>query len=262
MPDSTTPKPVSVRLIIHNECNPVWNMAVDEALFDALVDGVGEPTLRLYRWDKPAITIGRFQSVERDLQADILSQLEIPILRRPTGGRAVIHGGDQTFSLTLPPQLTGEWGTSVQRSYRHIAEGIVAGLRFLHQDAILDENCVKASRSGDCFATQTVADLRVGQHKLVGSAQLRQRGYLLQQTSIAYREPEVLPEQTFRHPGPPREYPLSEAVEEDVENALVTGFSQALGWRLIENELTQYELERAASIIAEGRIQVDMRSAL
>src|SRR5947208_2539412 len=80
----------------------VWNMARDEAILNAVVADAAPPTLRLYRWKQPSVSLGRFQSVERTLHGETCRALGIPLVRRITGGRGILHGDDLTVSIICP----------------------------------------------------------------------------------------------------------------------------------------------------------------
>lgn len=153
-------------------------MAADLALLDAVACG-GPPTLRWYRWDPPALSLGRFQP-DTDVDRDACARLGVEVVRRPTGGRALLHGGDLTYALALP-QPAGAEGT-VDATYRFIAAGIVAGLAALGVEAAVA--CQQGPAGPVCLATQQGADLRVGDRKVCGSAQVRRRGVVLQHGSI------------------------------------------------------------------------------
>ena len=142
----------------------------------------GPATLRLYTWTTPALTLGRFQPRE-DVDDDACARLGVDVARRPTGGQALLHGGDLTYAVAMP-QRTGRDG-SVQRTYAWLAGGIIAGLARVGIEAHV------ASRHGPtgpvCFAGQQGADLRVGDRKVCGSAQLQRDGAVLQHGSILLR---------------------------------------------------------------------------
>src|SRR5690349_2409527 len=90
------------RWIDSGEGGAAWNMALDEAILDAVVECISPPTIRLYRWELPAISIGKFQQEARGLDIEACSKLGIPVVRRITGGRAVLHGSDQTLAMMVP----------------------------------------------------------------------------------------------------------------------------------------------------------------
>jgi lipoate-protein ligase A len=156
-------------------------MHADVDLLEAVARG-GPATLRLYTWATPALTLGRFQPQE-DVDQDACARLGVDVARRPTGGQALLHGGDVTYAVAMP-QRSGREG-SVEGTYTWLARGIIAGLARLGVEARV------ASRSGPagpvCFAGQQGADLRVGDRKVCGSAQLQRDGVVLQHGSILLR---------------------------------------------------------------------------
>ena len=208
-------------------------MAADLALLDAVIAG-GPPALRLYRFDPPALTLGRFQA-DDDVDVAACEQRGVQIARRPTGGRALLHGPDLTYAVALaePP------GASVDDLYRHLAAGLVAGLERLGVAAAVA--CAGGPRGPVCMAAQQGADLRVGERKVCGSAQVRRRGGVLQHGSIlldrlAFDETDLV-----RDPGLDRTALRAGTVTltelgaptdpAEVAAALVAGFAAALGAR-------------------------------
>ncbi|MGH9015016.1 MAG: lipoate--protein ligase family protein, partial [Acidimicrobiia bacterium] len=105
-------------------------MAADLALLDGVVAGA-PPALRLYRWSPPALSLGRFQP-DGDLDAAACSRWGVQVVRRPTGGRALLHGGDLTYAVAMP-RPTGPAG-SVDALYRRVAGALIAGLARLGVD--------------------------------------------------------------------------------------------------------------------------------
>lgn len=153
-------------------------MRADLALLDAVGAGA-RPALRLYRWRPPALSLGRFQD-EAEVDLDACARLQVEIVRRPTGGRALLHGGDLTYAVATsrPP---GD-PAGVDAIYAWLARALVAGLARLGVDAAVARNDGPAGPV--CFAGQQGADLRVGNRKLCGSAQLHRDGAVLQHGSI------------------------------------------------------------------------------
>lgn len=156
-------------------------MHADVDLLRAVVDGA-PATLRLYTWTTPALTLGRFQPRE-DVDDGACARFGVDVVRRPTGGQALLHGGDLTYAVAMPQRSGRE--ASVERTYAWLAAGIIAGLARLGVEASV------ASRRGSsgpvCFAGQEGADLRVGDRKVCGSAQLQRDGAVLQHGSILLR---------------------------------------------------------------------------
>jgi lipoate-protein ligase A len=153
-------------------------MAADVALLDAVVAG-GPPVLRLYRWRPPALSLGHFQP-ERDVDHAACARHGVEVVRRPTGGRALLHGADLTYAVVLP-EPTGA-GRSVSAVYATVAAGLIAGLARLGVDAEIGRH--RGPGGAVCMATPQGADLRVGQRKLCGSAQVRRQGVVLQHGSV------------------------------------------------------------------------------
>jgi lipoate-protein ligase A len=153
-------------------------MAADLDLLDTVAAG-GPPTLRCYRWRPPALTLGRFQP-DADVDRDACARLGVEVVRRPTGGRALLHGADVTYAVALPEP--GGTGAGVEAVYRHLARGLIAGLARLGVTAAVARH--EGPGGAVCLATQQGADLRVGDRKVCGSAQVRQRGVVLQHGSV------------------------------------------------------------------------------
>ena len=156
-------------------------MRADLAMLDEVAGGAA-PVLRLYRWVPPALSLGRFQP-DDDVDGEACRRLDVEIVRRPTGGRALLHGGDLTYAVALP-RPEGAAGT-VDAVYRLIARGLVAGLAHVGVEAAVARHDGPAGPV--CFASQQGADLRVGDRKLCGSAQLNRDGVVLQHGSILLR---------------------------------------------------------------------------
>jgi lipoate-protein ligase A len=153
-------------------------MDADEALL-AEVAGGAPPALRLYRWSAPALSLGRFQP-DDDVDGEACARLGVDVVRRPTGGRGLLHGADLTYSVALPRPPGAAGG--VDAVYCLLAGALIAGLARLGVDAAVARHDGPAGPV--CFAAQQGADLRVGERKLCGSAQVRRHGAVLQHGSI------------------------------------------------------------------------------
>lgn len=153
-------------------------MARDEALLEEVAAGA-PPALRIYRWRTPALTLGRFQP-DADVDSAACAGLGIDVTRRPTGGRALLHGADVTYAIVLnrPPGP----GTSVEALYAYLARGLIAGLEHLGVSAAV---ATHAGAPGPaCFASSLGSDLRVGERKVCGSAQVHRGPAVLQHGSV------------------------------------------------------------------------------
>jgi len=156
-------------------------MARDLAMLDE-VRGGGGPVLRLYRWVRPTLSLGRFQDQD-EIDHDACSRHGVDVVRRPTGGKALLHGGDLTYAAVLR-EPRGSAG-SVDGVYRLLARPLIEGLAAVGIDARVAHHDGPAGPV--CFATQQGADLRVGDRKVCGSAQVRHDGVVLQHGSILLR---------------------------------------------------------------------------
>jgi lipoate-protein ligase A len=157
-----------------------WNMALDRALLEQVAAGASQPVIRFYSWSAPTLSFGRMQRPSRDLLR-LCAGLGVAVVRRPTGGKAILHHREVTFSIIAPAAGMG----SVIASYRTFARAIGAGLRRLGVDAQLCEPPHPPRRDRLlCFAAPAQCDLEIGGRKLLGSAQARHSGALLQQNSL------------------------------------------------------------------------------
>ena len=160
-------------------------MAVDCAILAAVAGGEQPPTLRLYGWDPPCLSLGYGQRT-RDVDLAALAARGWDLVRRPTGGKAIGHGDELTYSLSLPldhPLAGGD----VLESYRRISAGLLCALTSLglaaeaaHQGA----SARRAARGPVCFEIPSHYEISVRGRKLIGSAQLRRQGGLLQHGSL------------------------------------------------------------------------------
>jgi len=150
-------------------------MATDEALLDRVLRS-GGAFLRLYRWDPPTVSLGRNQAIDS-------IQRDVPIVRRPTGGKAVWHDDEVTYAVAAPIATFG----SLRNAYREIHGRLAAALRSLGVDAVLaaDRPAVRPSdRPASCFAMSVGGEILANHRKLVGSAQVRRGDAFLQHGSV------------------------------------------------------------------------------
>jgi len=178
-----------LRVLVHGRASGAWNMAVDEALLDAADGGW---TLRFYAWDRPTISLGYAQPMLRGVDTERARKLGIPLVRRPTGGRAVLHADEITYSLAAPAE-SGALAGGISASYRIIAAGLQEGLRLAGTEVDV-ERCGAApapSHKGPCFSARTRYELSAGGRKLAGSAQRRRDGRLLQHGSLLLGAPDL-----------------------------------------------------------------------
>jgi lipoate-protein ligase A len=167
------------RLILHPPRDGARNMAIDEALLEETAAGRSLPTLRLYAWEPPTLSLG-FAQPAADVDRDALRRLGWGLVRRPTGGRAILHTDELTYSITAPetdPLMQG----GVLESYRRLSLGLLAGLRLLGVEVQADEGARgRAVRNPVCFEIPSQYEISAGGKKLIGSAQARRLGGVLQ----------------------------------------------------------------------------------
>ncbi len=241
------------------------NMAVDQAILEAHEAGLAPATLRVYGWQPDCISLGKFQRVEATANLDACRRQGVDIARRPTGGRAILHTAEEvTFSLVVSAARLGT--TGVMDSYRHLAGGIVAALRALGLDARLVERSAPTpagpmmAQDPACFAVKARCDLVVGAAKLVGSAQVQHKGYILQQNSLPLRLHAEAWASVFLRPAiAPEAVGLWEAAGreiayEQVAAALREGFAESFGVHFEQAALTPQEHTRAEELVPEVRV--------
>jgi lipoate-protein ligase A len=179
------------RLLLDGAADGAWNMAVDEAVARAVGDGVAPATLRLYSWNVPTVSLGYLQRTPGGVDLAACRDRGIPVVRRVTGGRAVLHAAELTYSVAVPLDRT--WRSlSVRGSFILFCRGLIAGLGRLGVTAELGETgsrrpVSRASgtrETGACFLLGEMPALLVAGRKLVGSAQRRWDRCLLQHGSI------------------------------------------------------------------------------
>lgn len=164
-----------------------YNMAVDEALLLSHEAGQSPPTLRVYTWSSPTLSLGYAQSIEKEVDTTACREHGVTPIRRPTGGRAVLHDDEATYSIVMPLRLDGR-EASITEHYRRIGLALEAALRRAGLAVTLERPSVLAAAprpaSPACFAALSRYELSATGRKLVGSAQKRGRRSLLQHGSI------------------------------------------------------------------------------
>ncbi|TMF07619.1 MAG: lipoate--protein ligase family protein [Chloroflexi bacterium] len=174
----------SWRLLVEAAAGGAWNMAVDEVLLDGVAAGTTPPTLRFYQWMPPCLSLGYFQPFDV-VDVDGCRALGIEVVRRPTGGRAILHDRELTYSVALPASLLGHDG-GVLPSYYRLSLALQDGLSGLGVPATLAPESVGSSGQHGpvCFDRPSAHEILLNGRKLVGSAQMRRGGGLLQHGSI------------------------------------------------------------------------------
>lgn len=255
------------RLLDTGSLSPVLNMAIDQAILMLHAQGQAPPTLRLYQWQPPAISLGLLQK-RHDLDLEACRRLGYEVVRRPTGGRAVLHHHDLTYAVVAG--AAEKMLASVSAAYRLIAQGLLNAFHLLGIDAQMDRQGDEAYHTDICFLRGARGSVVHRGRKLVGSAQTWQAGSLLQHGSILL-EPQVeawLPlVQTDGEPVEALRAKLAAhltSVQEilgwtpplsDVKQAVRQGMAQALGVDLQPGELTPAEWTLAQELAAAAANQ-------
>ena len=162
-----------------------WNMQVDAALLADCEQGRIPPTVRLYGWSEPAITVGYSQKAEAELDIERCRELGIAIVRRPTGGRALLHHRELTYAVVAPVSLA-PFNRGLKATFSAVSEALLVGLQGLGiaGDINTDKQRSGFARSPACFASLNHCEITVDGKKLVGSAQKRTSKAFLQHGSL------------------------------------------------------------------------------
>lgn len=171
------------------------NMLRDQEILAEVAAAAAPPTLRLYSWAPPALSLGRFQKTGEVVDVRACRRLGIDIVRRPTGGRAVLHDRELTYSLAIPDRRS-LIPAGVVPAYRFISGALLDAFARLGIEAQLSSEKKQGAglAPGSCFDTPSAYELHVRGKKVVGSAQMRREGVLLQHGSILLE----LPIQAYR----------------------------------------------------------------
>jgi lipoate-protein ligase A len=243
-------------------------MAVDETLLTSVASGDSVPVLRLYSWSPPCLSLGYGQRAS-DADLERIDALGWQIVRRPTGGRAILHADELTYSVSLPADHALVEGDVVQ-SYRRISEALLVALKLLgaHPQA---ERATHVGANGPvCFETPSHYEITVEGRKLIGSAQVRRKdhnGGVLQHgtlplygdiaricDALAYTDEEEREEAKTQVRA--RALTLEDALRyavtwEDAASAVVQGFVEIFDLTLEESALSETEIGRAERLTTE-----------
>ncbi|EJG1227110.1 lipoate--protein ligase family protein [Staphylococcus pseudintermedius] len=170
--------------------HPYYNMALDEALLNFVSRGEIDPVVRFYTWNPPTLSIGYFQRLSKEIDIEKVKEKGYGLVRRQTGGRGVLHDKELTYSVIVP-EAHPDMPQTVTEAYRVISGGLLEGFKSLGFDAHFavprskeEREKLKQPRSSVCFDAPSWYELVVEGKKIVGSAQTRQKGVILQHGSI------------------------------------------------------------------------------
>jgi lipoate-protein ligase A len=199
---ASSPRAPACRLLESAPADGATNMAIDEALL-LRARRTGEPVYRVYAWSRATVSLGRNQSARGCYDIGLARARGIEFVRRPTGGRAILHHREITYSVAAPISTFG----SLRESYRAVNRLLLEALRTLGVDACEAESSSRAPVPGlaPCFAAPVAGELVAGGRKLAGSAQVRDGDTLLQHGSILVDDDQHLLTELLdaRNPSPP-----------------------------------------------------------
>jgi len=266
------PSKTTWRLIITPSLNGATNMAIDESILEAITSQNAQPTLRLYSWEPACLSLGFAQPVS-DVNTKELIKRGWDLVRRPTGGRAILHCDEITYAVIGPendPRLDG----GVLESYNKISQALLATLTNLNIPATAApiSGNQRTSRNNEhqnpvCFEVPSHYEITVNGKKLIGSAQARRKGGVLQHGSIPIRgdltrilqvlqfqNEEALAQAKSRlaQRATTIEQTLGYTINDtSFIKAMIAAFQQTLNLEIVESELSKLELDRTDQLIRE-----------
>ena len=255
------------RLLVTEPLDGALNMALDEALLLGRLGGTSPPTLRFFAWEPATVSLGYGQALDHRIDVGAAAALGIGLVRRPTGGSAILHEGpalELTYSVVARAG-DFEGADDLLETYRWIGVALAAGLRRLSApvEMVPVQPSDPTSMPAFCFARTGSYELEAGGLKVVGSAQRRQGTAFLQHGAVMLgAAPERL-RRVFPGPGGPTEHdPLAgmttlEAVLgrrpgfDETMTALTEGFREAHRLDLSPGGLAAEEMERADILVRD-----------
>lgn len=248
----------SWRLIDTGALDGPGNMALDEALLNCFRNDPARPVLRLYGWNPPTLSVGRYQDAAAALKLDLCRDEGVPVVRRMTGGGIIYHAAEVTYSIICAPEHIGD-RTGVKDGFRKLCGFLLGTYQRLGLDAsfAVDLN-PSGERLGErtpyCFAGKEEFDVVVNDRKIGGNAQRRLSGAILQHGSIPL---ESRVRQGLRYlkepaPGATRSVSLAELGcapdTEHLKRLMVEAFQERLGAELVPEQLREEEAVTASKL--------------
>lgn len=266
------------RFIDSGEGSPSFNMALDEVLLEWHSEGRIPPTIRFYGWNPATLSIGYFQRVAKEINMESVRKHELGFVRRPTGGRGVLHEHELTYSVIVSEDHPNMPKT-VTEAYRVISEGVLKGFHNLGLEAYFavprtdeEKESLKNPRSAVCFDAPSWYELVVEGRKVAGSAQTRQKGVILQHGSILLDLNEEKLFSLFQYPSERIKERMQKAFKNkavaindicsrsitltEAKEAFRKGFAEGLNIELEPYELTSEEKE-VVNKLARDRYESD-----
>ncbi|MCL6611247.1 MAG: lipoate--protein ligase family protein [Peptococcaceae bacterium] len=254
------------RLLNTGYGNGFENMAIDEAILMVHARGGNPPTLRFYGWKPPALSLGYFQNPEETVDFKACRRLGVDVVRRPTGGRAVLHDKEVTYSIIAREDNPAVRGT-VPESYLRLSRGLILGLGRLGVEVSCNGDGGPAPKGPACFDSPALYELVAGGRKLAGNAQARKHGCVIQHGALplvndagtlfaVLKFSSEAEREEQRRRFTERSASLEEVMGRRVPpgrviQALAEGFAEALGIDLEPGGMTEEELLTAERLVRE-----------
>jgi len=255
------------RLLIDGDLPGVRNMARDVAILEGVATHCSPPTLRLYGWDPPCLSLGRHQGLDA-VDMDFCREHDIHVVRRPTGGRALLHHLEFTYSL-IAPIGRGPLPSRLQEAYRRICGALVRWCRDLGVAAELTPGDININLPGPkstipCFEAPAGGEVAVAGRKLIGSAMRAHGGAVLQHGAILLDWDGALQAGSMRLTDDSALRPAITTLTEqlgsvpgraELETSLANAFSDELGVRFQQAGLNESESTREQDLVTEFRVE-------
>lgn len=222
------------RLFLDDFSDAATNMALDETLLRGQLRMDLPPSIRLYRWKPAALSVGYLQRIKDEVNLDMCREHSIEYVRRLTGGKAVLHDDELTYSIIIPATHSKMEGTGVIDSYRKISKALIRSLRLCGIKCEMAPKIVPGQAqkgSKICFETPSTYEVMAGNKKIIGSAQTRDKGIILQHGSVPI---DCDVEKMFDVMGIPKE---GRKIYQKKFNERATNITKELGYRLEFEEL-------------------------
>lgn len=255
------------RLLITSPARGAWNMALDESILEHIGRGESNPTLRLYGWNPACLSLGHAQPFA-DVDTTRLKERGWEIVRRATGGRAILHTDELTYSVIAPlnePTVVG----SILESYNRIAQALLMGVKSLELPVEMKEGKADNGSTPNpvCFEVPSTYEITVDGKKLIGSAQARKKEGVLQHGSLPLTgdlaricQALVFENESARENASKRLLERATTVEsalgqeiswEMAAQAFVHAFEAQLGLSFEKGELSESESKRTEELVRE-----------
>ena len=256
------------RLIIdHGDNDGVYNMSADEAILYSVEDGLSSPTLRLYGWGRPAMTVGYAQDIERTVNIDYCLKNGIDIVRRITGGRGILHRGELTYSIAAPKNALADG--SISGIYNIIKKTIREAFSSLGIPVDISAARKRGIGGGACFGAAYRHEITVGGKKIMGGALRRLRHSFLYHGSILLESDSRQLAEVLRFDSKAEEEKYIGALDQGVvgindildrplnrpviEASIIEAFSATLGIGFYRGRRTDFEEDLILRLVSEKR---------